>query len=155
MSFSDPADNIISQLTTKGRNLATRSSIEGLSFQFLGWALGRGGYDPVNPVKILTINPNDTTLIDQIYPTIPFLNPFSPSDLETPTYRTVSCACRIVRDTFGANYGIGEIGIWIKILNSPLNPLENNEQHLFSITHMPIQTITANTAKIYRIINNF
>jgi hypothetical protein len=153
--YTDSSDNLISQITDVGRNLATRASIEGLSFKFIGWALGRGGYDPSNPVKTIPITSSDTTLIDQVHPSSYTLNYFVPSDLEVPTQRSVSCACRILRDTASANYGIGEIGIWVVILNSPVVPAEVGQLHLFSITHTPLQTITLNTAKILRIIHNF
>jgi hypothetical protein len=153
--YTDPADNIVAQITDKGRNLCTRAAIEGLSFQLYGWAMGRGGYDPSNPVHVLPIVPSDTALIDQIYPTLPNLNLFSATDFETPVARSVSCSCRIYRDTFTATYGIGEIGIWVRTLNSPLNPIENGELNLFSITHTPIQCITDTTMKAMRIIHNF
>jgi len=153
--YTDPADNLIAQITNAGRSLCVRAPIEGLAFQFYGWALGRGGYDPTNPVHVLPINSADTALIDQVYPAVSNYNLFALTDFENPTTRTVSCACRIFLGNILANYGIGEIGIWVKILNSPVNPLENGTLVLFSITHTPIQTITPNSARVYRIIHNF
>ena len=154
MSYISPSSNIIALITDKGRNLSTRVPIEGLSFSLKGWALGRGGYQDINPVLVSPIVSANTSLDDQIYPLVGF-NIFSSTDFEFPSPRTVSCACRIYMDNVDACYGIGEIGVWSIINNSPLNPIENGEIDLFAIAHLPIQSITRNTAKIMRIILNF
>jgi len=155
MAYTSPASNIIYSLTDAGRQLCARSVIEGISFVFDSWQLGQDGYNMSNPVQVLPISTSDTDLISPIYPTPTTRKPFSDSDFEYPTNRSVSKALRINREDTAANYAIGEIGIWVKIINSPLNPLENDTYVLFAISHTPIKTITFNSALIIRLITSF
>ena len=155
MPFTTTASNILAQITDKARNLATRSAIEGLSFSIVGWSLGRGGYNDTNPVLVKPVVSSVTALEDQVFPSPTAYQQFSATDFEYPNSRSLSCSCRIFMDTAAANYGVGEIGLWCKINNSPVTPAENGQTHLFAITHFPIQTITLNTAKIFRVVVTF
>ena len=155
MPFTDPASNIVATITDKARNLSARSIVEGLSFSVFGWSLGRGGYNDTNPVLVKPVLSTATALEDQVFPSPSTQQQFSSTDFDYPNSRSLSCSCRILMDTASVNYGMGEIGLWCKILNSPTTPAENNQVHLFSIAHFPIQTITKNTAKIFRVVTSF
>ena len=158
MPFTDIVDNIIASLTDKGRELSDRAPLEGLGWVFAGWSLGREGYDDANPVLVTPIDATitaQTALGDQVYPTASTIVPFAATDFERPNNRSIVTQCRVQRGTAAANFGIGEIGVWVDITFSPSNPSEVGERHLFSISHTPIQAITFNTAKVWRVIHNF
>lgn len=56
MPFLSTPDTIVVQLTKEGRNLLARCKFgEDLVYRHLGWQMGRGGYDDLDPVKIIPI----------------------------------------------------------------------------------------------------
>jgi len=56
MPFLDTPDTCITNLTDEGRNLLARSKFgSSLVMRVVGWNLGRGGYNDLNPVKVTPI----------------------------------------------------------------------------------------------------
>jgi len=148
--YTDPTDNEIAQLTDAGRELETRRGVDGLAFYFYGWAVGRGGYDPSNVVKVIPINPALTALIDQVYPTVGSYNLFTDANFEYPNSRGIALTCRIPRGAY-SEWGLGELGIWVKIIDSPIL-LEIDTYVLYAVSHFPLKSKTYNSANVRRFI---
>jgi hypothetical protein len=68
MSFyTDPVDTVVCQLTKEGRNLIARRKFgSDLLFRQVGWQVGRGGYEYLNPVKVVPIVDNPTYSVGYI-----------------------------------------------------------------------------------------
>jgi len=129
MPFTDATDNAISALTDAGRDLYKRASLGTICFQLYGWAIGRGGYQDANPVKVDPIDTTLTDLIDRVYPSAPpllDLELINEDLLEYPNNRAVSIICRVPRQDINARHGYGELGIWVKVLKSEIPTTERS-----------------------------
>ena len=114
MPFLDTPDPIIATLTDEARTNFALSTMGEVSFIVKGFAVGREGYDDVNPVKIDLIDPSLTALGDQFFPTVGTRKAFEA--IENPTPATVVINCRLASDEAVA--GLGEIGVWAEIVDS-------------------------------------
>ena len=110
---------------------------------------GRGGYNSINPVKIVSIDGSSTSLIDQFFPStgIKLLEA-----IELPTPSTVVANCRLAKDD--AISALGEIGLWAEIIYS-VAPSDIGRTFLMAVGHFPIVTKTLRQAILYRMIIQF
>jgi len=147
LAFLDPTDPVVAALTDVGRTNLARMVLGDIAFNLTAFAVGRGGYNPLNPVKITSLNLSLTALEDQVFPTIPTLKAIELIELPTP--KTTILNCRLASTE--AQWGLGEIGIWGTILNSPI-PVEIGQTFLFAIAHFPLQSKTDKQVALFRII---
>ena len=154
MAITDPSGTIQASLTDAARHQIARAINGEMVFRAYGFSVGRGGYDPLNPVAVLPINTAATTLIDQCFPDVTGQVPFD--QLEQPLPSTVVYDCRLPSTIIpgNADYGLGEIGIWAQILTSDI-PAEIGTIFLMSIAHMPIRAKTNRDAMLLRVATNF
>jgi hypothetical protein len=151
MPFTDTPDNIVATITDAGRNALARAAAGEIAFMANLFAVGRGGYDMSNPVHVTAIDPGNTSLIDQFFPTSPSLQPIT--DWERPYPSTLVMNCRLA--STDAVAGLGEIGIWGTILSSPSNPPEVGTTFLMAVGHFPLSTKTLRQVVVYRVIIQF
>jgi len=159
MSYTSPTDDITAQLTDGGRNAFARSIVpaEGFSFKLIGFTLGRGGYQTANPVKIDPIVPSNTNLTDPIFPTTydPDHISFTVHDFESIETiiapEVAAPICRLSTTDFGADYGLGELGIWAEIVRS-VTSSEIGDKFLFAISHFPLLSKTQSHTLVWRVI---
>lgn len=150
MPFTDPCDGSIAQLTDAARALYARQQLGDVAFKWLGFNVGRFGYNDTNPVKVVPINPSLTSLVDTVFPTLT-LKDFDIS--EKPNPKAISMVCRLA--TTEANFGLGEIGIWAVINWSNSNPLEVNQNVLMAVSHVPLQSKNHRHTYVHRIVIQF
>lgn len=147
--FTDPTDSVSSVITNYGREIIAKSVTSGLAFRLEGFRVGRYGYNTVNPVKVLAVNPADSNLGSIVFPVTPTdLAPFV--TIETPMPNVVAPVCRL--SFSDANYGLGELGIWAKILNNvdPAYPVDTT--WLFSLVHFPLMSKTTEHNFVMRVL---
>jgi len=147
--FTDTPDPIIAVLTDEARTLFAQSTLGLLSFKLAGFAVGRGGYNGTNPVKVISIDSSSTSLIDQFFPVTGIK---TLETIETPTLSTIVADCRLSKDD--AVSALGEIGLWAEIIYS-IAPSDIGRQFLLAIAHFPIVTKTLRQAILYRLIIQF
>jgi len=147
--FTDTPDPIIATLTDEGRTKFAQMTLGMLSFKLSGFAVGRGGYDGTNPVKIVPIDGSLQLLEDQFFP---LSGTKALQTIETPTPATVVANCRLSKDD--ALAGLGELGLWAEIVNS-LAPSEIGTTFLLAVSHFPMVTKTLRQAILYRMIIQF
>lgn len=148
MPFLDTPDPITASLTDLGRINFARAALGEISFQVSSFAVGREGYNDLNPVKIDPINPSLNTLEDHFFP--PANNLKNLESIEKPTPKTIVANCRLA-DTEAVS-GLGEIGLWAEIVNSTSSPAEIGTKFLLAVAHYPIVTKTLRQVIVYRII---
>jgi len=149
--FTDTPDPTLAFLTDIGRTNFSRVILGEISFILAGFAVGRGGYLTANPVHIVPIVPSNTALDDQFFPTVGTRKPFEL--LEFPTPKTIVANYRLASTE--ALAGLGELGIWGKIIHSTVSPLEVNTEFLLGIAHFPIVSKNLRQAIVYRVIIQF
>jgi hypothetical protein len=137
----DASGDMIAELTTAGRTYNARSVAEGLSFIVEAFAVGTGGYDPRNPTQERPIEPGRDALEAEI-----LRKGFSL--IEHPTATSTSFYCRLER--LEAPYGLGELGLFGRILDSPLVPAEVGTVFLYAVVHFPISCKTTKTVCAWR-----
>ena len=150
MSFTDPSSSIQAYVTDQARQLLARALIGQTYYQVQGFSVGRGGYDMLNPVHIIPINTSLTALIDPVYPDITGMATFQQVDQPTATSVIYSCRLPNTPAPSHADYGLGELGIWARILHSNI-PAEVGLVFLFAVAHFPIQAKTNRDAWLYRV----
>jgi len=151
MPFTSTPDQPIAALTDLGRMNFARAANGEISFVVSDFAVGRGGYDMLDPVKISVIDPSLTDLEDHIFPAIPNIQPIE--KLEYPTLSTVVVYCRLAQAD--AIAGLGELGIYGEIIYSPISPGEVGTKFLMAVAHSPLVTKTLKQVILYRIIIQF
>ncbi len=134
----DPTGDLLAELTTAGRTYNARSVVEGLSFIVEAFAVGTGGYYPTNPTQARPIEPGRDALEAE-----KLRKGFSLIEHPAPT--STSFYCRLER--LEAPYALGELGLFGRILSSPVNPLEVGTKFLYAVVHYPIQAKT--TKQVY------
>ena len=149
--FLDTPDVIITSLTDEARTNFARVILGEISFIIKGFAVGRGGYDGSNPVKITSLDPSLTALIDQFFPTLGTRK--DNEAFESPTDKTVVANFRLASTEAVA--GLGEIGMWAEIIHSTVSPAEIGTEFLMAIAHFPIVTKTLRQAILYKFIIQF
>ena len=150
MPFLDTPDSIIAVLTEGGRHALARVLLGELSFIYDSFAVGRGGYDMLNPVKITTIDPALTELEDHIFPVGATKSLESP--IFNPNPQATSCICRLT--TAEALAGLGEAGLWCRIDKSNI-PAEVGTLFMFAVAHFPIQVKTDRHVYVMRFVTQF
>ena len=147
--FTDTPDPIIATLTDEARTLFAQSTLGLLSFKLVGFAVGRGGYNSVNPVHVTAIDSSSTSLVDQFFPVTGIK---ALETIERPTISTIVANCRLSKDE--AISALGEIGLWAEIVYS-LVPSDIGRQFLLAVSHFPIVSKTLRQAILYRMIIQF
>jgi hypothetical protein len=148
--FTDTPDSVLAILTDVGRTNFAKMTMGDISFVVDGFAVGRGGYDSINPVKIVPIDAASTSLIDQFFPIIGTTK--SVEAVEKPYPSTVVINCRLGRDE--SISALGEIGVWAKVVDSSdIN--EIGTTFLLAIGHFPISVKTLRKAVLYKVIIQF
>ncbi len=151
MAFTDTPDSVLATLTDVGRTQFARSILGEVSFTAKGFAVGREGYNYVNPVKIDPIDPSLTALIDQIFPVIPGdLKAFE--SLERPSPKTLVLNCRLAQSESVA--GLGELGVWAEVVDSVI-PSEIGDEFLLAVSHMPLITKVLQQVIVFRLVIQF
>lgn len=151
MPFTDTPDPITASLTDLGRMNFARVAHGEISFEVTGFAVGQGGYNMANPVQITALDPTQTQLTAQYFPTSPTIQPIE--DVEYPTPKTAVISCRLgPTDSITA---LGELGIWATIIHSNTTPAEVGTTFLMAIVHFPIMTKTFKQVIVYRVIVQF
>jgi hypothetical protein len=150
MAITDPSDDIIAYLTDEAREMYARTFIGQIVYQTVGFSVGRGGFDPTDPVHIVSIDTTQQTLLDQVYPDVTGYAAFQ--DIQEPTNTNLVFECRLPNTLVPSNadYGLGEVGIWAQVLVSN-DPSEVGEVFLFAIAHMPIRAKTHRDAWLFRV----
>lgn len=150
MPFLSTPDNTVASITDIGRINFTRVANGEISFNVKYFAVGRGGYQMADPVKVVPIDPSSGVLIDQFFPASPPLKPIE--KIEYPTDTTVVVYCRLA--AMESIAGLGEIGMWAEIIYS-INPVEVGTQFLLAVAHTPLITKTNNQVSLYRFVIQF
>jgi len=147
--FTDTPDPILAVLTDEARTNFAQMTLGLKSFKVKGFAVGRGGYNDTNPVKIISVDGSSSSLIDQFFPTtgIKLIEA-----IEMPTPSTIVANCRVARDE--SISALGEIGLWAEIVYS--NAIsEIGTTFLMAVAHFPIVTKTYRQVILYRVIIQF
>ena len=150
MPFTSTPDQPVASLTDLGRINFARVANGEIAFVVSDFAVGRGGYDMVDPVKITLIDPSLSTLEDQFFPVFPAIYPVE--RLEYPTLKTVVAYCRLAQND--AIAGLGELGIYGEIVYS-INPVEVGTKFLMAVAHSPLVTKTLKQVILYRTVIQF
>ena len=129
--------------TMTGRTMLARSWAEGLAFKITRFSVGIAGYDPTTWDRALPVDNTRTTLQSEIFADIVDL-------IETPNDTGRSFYCRL-QPTEALN-GLGEIGIWAEIVDSPENPAEVGTTFLFALVNQPFEGHNEDYTYIYRIV---
>ena len=150
MAITDPTDNISAQLTDVARQYIARATIGEVAFKAIGFSVGRGGYQPADPVHIIALTGAETALTDQVYPNVTGEAAFQQIDMPG-NESTVVYFCRLpsTQPPSNADYGLGELGVWAEILNSNV-PMEIGQKFLLAIAHFPIKAKTNRDTILFR-----
>lgn len=156
MALTDPSADIIALLTDEGRTLIARATLGEVVFKVLGFAVGRGGYDPSDPVQTLPIVTSDTELTDKVFPDATPLTYETFISTEEPTHSVRVYNCRVGADPFpgNADYGLGELGLYGEIIKSSV-PSEVGQTFLFAISHFPIMCKTRRDTFLRRVVVSY
>jgi len=148
--FGSISNSIQALITNEGRELIARMMVEGLSFHVTGFAVGLGGYDTSDPTQSTGPNPSASTLGSQLFP----VSGTESIDLvEFPNASAISFLGRL--ETSEALGGLGEMGLFVTILDSPSMPSEVGDEHLFALAHFPLQGKTSGHVYVNRIVIQF
>ena len=146
--YSNPTSSISAVVTNQGRELIAKSTLGVVSFQLVGFKVGRDGYDYTTPDPLSTIpvNPASTDLIDPVFP----LTGYAPFvTIENPIPNVVAPVCRLNANE--ANYGLGELGIWANVLVGDIAyPI--NTKVMFAVAHFPLLAKNDRSNFVFRVI---
>jgi alpha-tubulin suppressor-like RCC1 family protein len=122
------------QITNSALAFIARSALDGTLYAVTEFSVGIGGYDLANPGTVTPINPADVALSSEVW-----RGPLTHLQYSVaPPPETVQYWCRVPRGATSAVQGIGEVGLWAKILWSPF-VWEIGTFFLFAIQHQPCQ----------------
>lgn len=144
-------NDVLAALTDDGRNLIARQLVEGVGFKVIGFRVGRGGYDPSNPLNPLPLVDSAGELDDPLYPVMS-LDPKSIDRYEAPNDYGMSYLCRV--PSAEAIAGLGEIGIYAEITYSPVSS-EIGDQLLMAHCHRPLFGKCLSDVLVWRIVFQF
>lgn len=155
MAITDPSDEIVAQLTDIGRDYLARAINGELVYQAVGFSCGRGGYNPLDPVKVIPITGAELALTDQVFPAVTGTEPFE--FIEQPLPTTVVFNCRLPASLIATNadYGLGEIGIWAEVIYthpSASSPPTQGDVFLLALANMPIRAKTRRDVMLFRVV---
>lgn len=156
MPLTDHPDEVQAYLTDQARTYFARSVSGELYYNVIGFSVGRGGYNPLDPVHITPVNTAATTLDDQVYPDAIATHNAPFAEVDEVANSTLVFNCRLAATPIqtNADYALGEIGIWARI-NSATNPLEVGVIFLYSLGHMPIRSKTRRDVFLLRVVVNY
>jgi hypothetical protein len=146
IGYSVDENTVEARITDIGRKYIARSVVDGTSFIINEFAVGIGGYDPSYPTKATIVDPTSTDLIAEIYRAA-----LTTTEEVLINGTSKSYVARIGSTVAG---GVGEVGIFAEILNSPY-PSEVGSSFLFCLAHQPLNTKTRNHVATYRIVVAF
>lgn len=150
--FQGSSQSILAALTEGGRHLIARRLVEGLGFRVIGFRVGRGGYDPSDVFSPLALDGGDTELLDPMYPIVS-TDPAPVARYEYPNQSAISFLCRVPAGE--ALSGIGEIGLYVEITDSPSDPTEVGDRHLFLHCHRPLLAKTNSDVLVWRLVAQY
>lgn len=135
---------VVAAVTDGARQFMARSLTDGTSFRVVEFAVGTSGYDVANPLSAILVDPTATSLASEVFRDVI-------DQVETATLdgTSKSFVGRIGRDELQA--GIGEIGLFAEILDSPF-PAEIGTKFLFALAHQPLNVKTDRHVASYRIV---
>jgi len=128
-------------LTTAGRVLNARSMAEGVAFRVVSFAVGTGGYYPREPTKATPIDVGATGLEAEVFRKAPVA-------FEQPIPEAMAVYCRI--DKLEAPYGLGELAIFVEILDSPV-PADIGDVVCYALVHFPINAHNSSQVLAWRV----
>jgi|SRR5579885_2713082 len=133
---------LLSTLTDLGRANTARAIKDGMSFTVNTFAVGTGGYYANMPTQATPIDTSQQTLINEVWrkPIALITNP-----------STVSVAFFCHLDFIEAHFGLGELGLFATIVNSPLVPSEVGTQFLYAVCHFPLMSKHDRAVAAYRV----
>ena len=147
--FIGPPFDVLAALTDAGRNLLARMLVEGLGFRVIGFRVGAGGYNPGAPIHPTLLDTTVTELDDPFFPVIAL--PPEPIDrYEQPNDQGASFLCRVASGEAVA--ALGEWGIYVEIIYSPLFPAEVGDRYLFALAHRPMIAKTLQDVLVWRLV---
>jgi hypothetical protein len=133
-------DQAIQALTQKAIAMFARAALDGTRFRIHEFSVGCGGFYPECPQRVRPINPLSPFLESEVYRAeIAYM---SYDDTKAVYY------CRVPRDEAVA--GLGEIGLWAEIIQSPL-PFEIGTWFLHTVQHFPVITKVHSMVETFRI----
>ena len=150
MAFTDPAGSIVAALTDRARDELARLVLGEVSIQLSSFQVGRGGYQPGNPVQVQTLDPSDTALQDPVpggadrRDFVVIEQPIGPN--------VVAPVCRLDPGDSDVEYGLGELGIFATYLRDDTTPANVGTDFLFALAHFPIISKTPTHAVVWRVI---
>ena len=137
MAITDPSGNIEAFLTDLARQYIARAVNGELVYKLESFYCGRGGYNPTDPFSgVLPVNTADVALADQVYPTASTYASYESIEQPTMTSLVVNCRLPSTPSPSNADYGLGEIGVWARILTSNV-PSEIGQLFLYALAHFP------------------
>jgi len=121
---------IDAELTTIARRYIARGHTDGTSLRCTDFAVGQGGFDPLDYLAALPVNSDVfDVLVDPVFTdTIDYI--------EWANTRSVVFYCLLNSGDAAGNY-LGEIGIYAVIQNSPIIA-ENGTPILYAVGHFPM-----------------
>ena len=120
---------IDAEMTTLARRYTARGHTDGTSLRCTDFAVGQGGFDPLDYLAAIPVNPDVFNIVDQVFTdTIDYI--------EWANSRSVSFYCFIDTNEAAGAY-LGEIGIYAEIQNSPIVS-ENGNVLLYAVGHFPL-----------------
>jgi hypothetical protein len=119
---------IDAEMTTRARVLQARSLTDGTSFRAVEFAVGRGGFDPFEYRAAAPVNPDATTLDEEV-----FRDDLDHFERSNPRCGIFFC----ILEKAEANVTLGEVAIIAEILDSPIGS-EIGNQFLMAIAHFPL-----------------
>jgi hypothetical protein len=156
MAITDRPDYIQIYLTDLARHNTARAINGEISFQVIGFSVGRGGCNPTDPVHILPIDTTQQTLADQVYPDAVAGDTASFASIDNVGNNTLVYNCRLpaTPTPTNADYALSELALWAEIVYAG-NPSEIGTIFCYAISHMPIQCKTNRDVALYRAVINF
>jgi len=122
-------------LTDIGRQSLNRMPVEIFRIGVFSFAVGTGGYDPGDPLVATQPDQFAVELENKVFPV--GMGAYEPVDrVERPNETGISFLCRIETDE--ALVGLGELGIFAQILQSPV-PEEVGTWFMFGLMHFPME----------------
>lgn len=155
MPLTDHPDTIQAYLTDHARNLFAHSVSGELYYNTVGFSVGRGGYNPADPVHILPVDTTVSALADQVYPDTTGFEGFEEVDEVSNSTLVFNCYLPETSVTSNADYGLGEIGIWARINSAPNPSFIVGTVFLYAIGHMPIRCKTNADVFLLRVVVNY
>lgn len=155
MPLTDHPDTIQAYLTDKARTIFALSVSGELYYNTVGFSMGRGGYNPADPVHILPVDTTVSALSDQVYPAPTGYASFEEVDSVAISTLVFNCYLPETPTTSNADYGLGEIGIWARVNSSTTLTYPVGTIFLYAIGHMPIRCKTNADVMLFRVVVNY